>query len=56
MKVIVIYNEKYKKLYIIDSYKYNFNTFLNNNIQRWTCTKRIICKLYKYFKLNKNSE
>uniref|UniRef100_A0A2S2NXU0 MULE transposase domain-containing protein n=1 Tax=Schizaphis graminum TaxID=13262 RepID=A0A2S2NXU0_SCHGA len=53
MEVSVMYSEKNKKLYIINGYKFHFNKFLNNNIQRWACTKRM-CKAY--FKLNENSE
>jgi len=53
MEVSVMYSEKNKKLYIIDGYKFHFNKFLNNNIQRWACTKRM-CK--SYFKLNENGE
>jgi hypothetical protein len=36
-------SEKNKKLYLIDGHKFHFNKYLNNNIQRWACTKRM-CK------------
>lgn len=53
MEISVMHSEKNKKLYIIDGYKFHFNKLLVNNIQRWSCTKRM-CKCY--FKLNENSE
>lgn len=46
-------SEKNKKLYVINGYTFHFIKYLNNNNQRWACTKRM-CK--SYFKLNENSE
>lgn len=42
-----------KKLNIINGYKFHFQKFLNNNIQRWACTKRL-CK--SFFKLSENGD
>lgn len=40
MEISIMYSEK--KLYITESYKYDFNKFVNNNIQRWACTNLIL--------------
>jgi len=53
MEISVMFSEKNKKLYLIDGYKFHFNKYLNYNIQRWPCTKRM-CK--SFFKLNESSE
>jgi hypothetical protein len=53
MEISVMFSEKNKKLYLIYDHKFHFNKYLNNNIQRWACIKRM-CK--SFFKLNENSE
>lgn len=53
MEVNQMLSEKNKKLYIINGYKFHFQKFLNNNIQRWACTKRL-CK--SFFKLSENGD
>jgi len=53
LKVVKMTSEKNKLLYCVNGYKFAFQKFLNNNVQRWSCSKRL-CKCY--FKMNENNE
>lgn len=48
-----MFSDENKQLYIINGYKFSFQTFLNDNVQRWLCSKRL-CKFD--IKSNENSE
>lgn len=53
LEIIKMTSEKNKLLYCINRYKFAFQKCLNDNVQRWSCSKRL-CKCY--FKMNGNNE
>lgn len=53
LEIIKMVSEKNKLLYCINGYKFSFQKCLNDNVQRWSCSKRL-CKCY--FKMNENDE